>query len=149
MMKPSDFFVMFALDGHRLALHLSAVVRVIAAVEVTPLPGGSERVIGVINMGGKVVPVFNVRRRVHLPDREIGPGDQFVLARAARREVVLPVDCVFGVIECAAEGAGEIMPGIGYAEGVAKRDDGLILIQDLEKFLSVHEEETPGQAVGA
>jgi chemotaxis signal transduction protein len=36
----------------------------------------------------------------------------------------------------------EVVPGLKYIEGIVKRDDGLILIHDLERFLSLEEERT-------
>jgi len=138
-------FVVFALDEQRVALPLSAVERVVQAVEVTPLPTAPTIVLGVINVQGQVLPVFNLRRRFRLPDREIELSDHIIIAKTARRTVALVVDAVTGVLLCSEmeivppEAIG---PGIEHIAGIVKRPDGLILIHDLNAFLSLDEEQT-------
>lgn len=137
--------VIFRLNGQRYALPLPAVERVIQAVEVTSLPGAPAVVLGVINVAGRVLPVFNIRRRFFLPEREIVPADQFLIARTTWHTVALVIDEVHGVIEhepTAVVGADRLVPGIAQFQGVVKLDDGLVLIHDLEKFLSLDEAQT-------
>lgn len=113
------------------------------AVDATPLPKAPDIVLGVVNVQGRVLPVINVRRRFRLPEREIALTDQMVLARAARRPVALMVDSVTGVLEYSeheAVGAHDVLPDLQYIQGVVKLDDGLILIHDLDTFLSLEEE---------
>jgi purine-binding chemotaxis protein CheW len=134
--------VVFRMDEQRYALPLAAVTRIIRAVEVTPLPGAPPVVLGVINMGGDVLPVLNMRRRFRLPEQEISPADQFLLAQTARRAVALAVNEAEGVIERQQSeiiGSAQIVPGLEQFQGVLKLDDGLVLIHDLEKFLVLDE----------
>jgi purine-binding chemotaxis protein CheW len=54
----------------------------------------------------------------------------------------LVVDAVTGVLEYSgreAVGARDIVPGMEYVEGVVKLADGLVLIHDLDRFLSLDE----------
>ena len=136
--------VTFELEGHRYALYLPAVQAVVWAVEITPLPQAPDCVAGVINFQGQVVPVFNLRRRFRLPERELQLDDHILLARTARRLVALVVDAVGGVLECAdgeTVSADAILPGTEYLAGVLKRPDGLVLIHDLDSFLSLAEDQ--------
>ena len=149
-MKKPIRLVVFTLDDQRYALRLSAVERVVRAVEVTPLPQAPEIVLGVINVQGQVVPVVNVRRRFGLPEREMGLSDQIILARTFRRAVALVVDAVEGGVACSEGGVSpseEILPGLAYIEGVLKLEDGMILIHDLDKFLSLDEEKVLDEAM--
>lgn len=135
--------VVFEMDGHQMSLHVSVVERVIHSAEITVLPQAPDVVMGVINIAGQIVPVFNLRKRFHLRERDIDPEDQFIVAHTSHRRVVLPVDRVVGVTNCRAEeveASMEILPGIEQIEGAVRREDGIILIQDLEKFLSIQEE---------
>ena len=43
--------------------------------------------------------------------------------------------------------ADKIVSGIEYVEGVAKLEDGIILIHDIDKFLSLEEEKALTDAV--
>lgn len=134
--------VVFRLDERRYALPLTVVERVVRAVDVTPLPKAPAIVLGAINVQGRVLPVLSVRRRFLMPDREIGPGDWFLLAHTARHTVVLVVDELEGVVErpqTEIAPSTQIAPGLEQFPGVLRLDDGLVLIHDLERFLSLDE----------
>ncbi|HVT04541.1 MAG TPA: chemotaxis protein CheW [Thermoanaerobaculia bacterium] len=139
-LSPFVPLVIFRLDGERYALPLAGVERIVRAVEVTPLPSAPAIVLGAINVGGSVLPVLDIRRRFLLPEREIGPDDQFLIARTSSRVVVLVIDEAQEIIEprqadiIASE---RIVPGMEQFQGVVKLDDGLVLIHDLETFLSL------------
>ncbi len=135
--------VVFSLANRRHGVSLSAVQRIVRAVEVTPLPKAPEIVAGIINVQGAVMPVIDMRRRFGLAEREIGLGDQIVVAQARRRAVALVVDAVSGVLECSEReivAARDLVPDLAYVDGVVKLPDGLVLIHDLDAFLSLDEE---------
>src|SRR5881394_2012600 len=107
--------VIFRLDDERYALPLAVVERIVRAAELTPLPKAPTIVLGVIDLEGRVLPVLNVRRRFRLPERQIIPADQFLIARIEWRTVVLVVDEAQAVIERSPTdivGATQIMPGL-------------------------------------
>jgi purine-binding chemotaxis protein CheW len=144
--------VHFNLDDRKYALFLSAVVRVIRVVEITSLPKAPEIVVGIINLQGQVIPVFDIRMRFKLPAREVQLSDQMIIATTARRTVALTVDSVDDVIEIPEEkiiAHEQILPELEHVEGVMKTEGGMVLIHDLEKFLSLHEEEGLGEAMEA
>jgi len=133
----------FGMAQQRYALPLAAVERVVRAVEITPLPKAPPMVLGIVNIGGHIVPVFNVRSRFRLPERDMDLRDQLILGQTEHRMVALVVDEVSAVMERAESEvitAQEILPGLEYVQGVAKLEDGMILIHDLDKFLSSEEE---------
>lgn len=135
--------VVFTLDEPRYALRLAAVVRVVRVVEVTPLPQAPEIVLGAINAQGNVIPVLDVRRRFRLPSRERRLEDRFIIARTAGRLVALVADDVPGVRELGPHevvSTAAALPFAGYLQGVAKLEGGLVLITDLDAFLSLDEE---------
>jgi purine-binding chemotaxis protein CheW len=134
--------VPFLLDDHRYALHLGVVDRVIPAVEITPLPRAPGIVLGLINIRGKIIPTLNIRRRLRLPERETELKDHFIIANTSKRTVAIPVDMVRGVIQISDREitkAMDILPGLEYVEGVVRLKEGLLLIHDLERFLSLEE----------
>jgi purine-binding chemotaxis protein CheW len=134
--------VVFRLDKRRYALPLAAVERIVRAVEITPLPNAPAIVLGVMNMAGDVIPVIDLRRSCGMPEREITAADQLLVATTGGRTVALLVDETEGLIEPPASAVisvADIVPGVGQLRGVVKRDDGLVLIHDLEKFLSLDE----------
>ena len=135
--------VAFRIDDRSYALPLSTVERIVRAVEIIPLPKAPAIVLGIVNVGGCIIPVVNLRKRFHLPDKELQPTDQFILSQCGCRTVALVVDEVSSVVEGFERevvAAPEILPGLEYIQGVARLEDGMILIYDLQKFLSLEEE---------
>lgn len=150
MRQVHQLFV-FGLDGNRYALHLEAVDRVVAVVHVTPLPKAPEIVAGIVNIRGTIVPVVDIRRRFMLPSKaRPALSDMFIIAHTSRRPVALAADNVSGVLDCADTeiiAAADLMPESDYIEGIVRLADGLILIHDLNSFLSLDEEETLDRAI--
>jgi purine-binding chemotaxis protein CheW len=145
-----DQIVVFALDEPRYALLLSAVERVVRAVEITPLPNAPAIIQGAINVQGKIIPVVNIRGRLHLPVREMNSGDQFIIARTQRRNMALVADYVSDIRGFAAleiESAGQSLPFVEYLHGVVKTEDNLILIYDIDTFLSLEEDQMLDKAI--
>lgn len=149
-MDQATQLLVFLLDRQRYALHLAAVERVVRAVEVTPLPRAPRIVCGVIDLHGRIIPVIDVRRRFGLPAREIDFNDRFVIARTPGRRVALAVDAVDDVVdhpEGQVQAAEEILPHLAYVEGVLRLKNGMALVHDLGRFLSLDEEDILDQAL--
>jgi purine-binding chemotaxis protein CheW len=142
-MNKDNLFAVFILDEQRYALYLSVVERVVGVVEITPLPKAPDIVLGVVNVQGKIILVVDIRKRFHLPEREMNLSDHLIIAHTSRRAMALIADTVTGVLELSDDeiiGKDEILSDLEYVEGVVKLEDGMILIHDLEKFLSLEEE---------
>jgi purine-binding chemotaxis protein CheW len=137
--------VLFTVGGQTYALHLEAVDRVLRMVEITPLPGAPDAVEGVVNFLGEVVAIASIRRRLGVARRSAALSDSLVLARARARRLAIIAESVLGVVERPADAlvsTGDIARGIQHIEGVLKTSDGLVLIQDLDRFFSAEEEQS-------
>jgi purine-binding chemotaxis protein CheW len=135
--------LIFSLGETRYALYLAAVERVVQAVEITPLPKAPEFVLGAINMQGQVIPAVDIRPCFGLPRREVNPNDQFILAHTSRRLVALMADSVTGIHDLADHdlvSAEKVLPGAVYIHGLVKMEGDLVLLCDLDQFLSFDDE---------
>ena len=149
-MEEIEQLLVFTLDQQRYALRLSAVDRVVRMIEITSLPKAPDIVLGIINVGGRIVPVVNTRKRFRLQERETGLSDQLIIASTVTRSVALLVDATTGVIERPGNWlirAEKIVPGLEYVEGVIKLEDGMVLVHDLGRFLSLDEEKALYEAM--
>ena len=143
-------WVLMTVDGQTYALPLAAVERIVRMVEVTPLPGAPDVVEGVIDIQGEVVPVVSIRRRLGLTRRPREISDSLVVAHARNRRLAVIAEAILGVVERSGDdvaSTSDIARGSQYIEGVLKTGDGLVLIQDLEKFFSFEEERSLEQAL--
>jgi purine-binding chemotaxis protein CheW len=142
--------VLFSLDDRRYGLALSAVERVERVVEITPLPHAPAVVLGVINLHGRIIPVVDPRQRFGLPERHVELTDQLVIARTTRRTVAIMVDAVGDVLEYTGEQTGLLhdMPaGMQEVLGVLAMREGLAVIHDLDRFLSLDEDQALDEAL--
>jgi purine-binding chemotaxis protein CheW len=137
-------WVVFSLAGRRHALSLATVERIVRAAEITPLPAAPSVVLGAIDVQGHVLPVFSLRRRLRLPERTITPADHFIIARTSARTVILVVDsaeCVLEVPTASLIDSARIAHDLEPIAGVIQLQDDLVLIHNLELFLS------PGETI--
>src|SRR5581483_884088 len=82
--EPFGPLVVFTLANEKWALPASVVQRAVRAVEITPCPDAPDVVLGVINVHGRIIPVFDLRRRFGLPLRELSIDDHIIIANAQR-----------------------------------------------------------------
>ena len=131
--------LIFELQDQRYGVPLADVRELLRAVSVTPLPEAPEVIDGVINVRGTVTPVLDVRKRLGLETKPLEPSDHFILTHAGDRGVVLRVDGATSIAEVEPsdiEEAKRVVPHGVYVAGIAKLPDGLVLIHDLNAFLS-------------
>jgi purine-binding chemotaxis protein CheW len=141
--------VVFAVGDRRCALELAAVERVEPMVAVRPLPGAPDGVLGAIDVHGSAVPVLDLRGRLGLPPVDPHPDASLLLARTSRRTVALPVDEVLGLqaVDASAVTSPETLDLPPGSAGVVGLPEGLLLIHDVEGFLSPEAERRLGPAL--
>ncbi len=138
---PREPIVVALVGGHRLGLPLGAVVQLLPMVLATPLPQAPPVVEGVIDVRGTVVPVLDLRARLGADRRPAVPGDRLVLASVRERLVALRVDHVEEVVDVPSVDlqAAAGLATDGSAVGVARLEDGLLVVHDLDRFLGADE----------
>jgi purine-binding chemotaxis protein CheW len=149
-MPNSGSFLLFALDASRFAVRAPCVREVVRAAAISKLPGAPPVMEGVVNYRGRVVPVLDIRARFGLPHVALHPDQHFIVAETGPRFVALRVDRALELLEVpddAVEAAAAAAPGARFTEGFVRLPDGLVVIHDLERFLSLDEGEEVDAAV--
>jgi len=141
----NDYFV-FTIENQKYAVTLSAVEKVIRAVELIPLPSSPDILLGLINMREKIIPVVNIRKRFCLPIREVDIDDRIIISRISSRTVAFIVDTVEGVVSFSRDQldeGGQIFPEMEhYIEGVGRINGDTVIIYNISKLLSARDIET-------
>ena len=148
----NDQFVIFTLDEQSYALPMQAVVKVIQAVEVRYLPKAPEIITGIVNIKGQILPVADIRKRFGLAVHELGADDQIIIADTGTRKIAITVDNVNSVRNLTPDQLSvgkDALPFAEHLSGVAKVDDGLVLIYNLNNFLSLDEQRMLDDAMNA
>lgn len=128
-------------DATRCGFFGRDVIEVHRVVYADPVSGAPDLVEGVINVRGAVVAVIDLRARLGLRRRPPILSDHIVLVRVGTRVMALRVDRAVDLIAVADDaihsGGSEV--GGNHLAGVAVLPDGLLLIQNLDSFLSAEE----------
>ena len=143
--RPEMDLLVLALDNERYAIPVVQVREIVRAVAITRLPGAPSVIEGVVNLRGTLTPVFDLRRRFRLPLRDIGLSDLLVVVDAGRRTAMLRVDGALGIRaidQLELDGAEDLVARSPLISRLAKLPDGVVLIEDVETFLSESESET-------
>lgn len=143
-------YVLFKIDNHHFALDINSVDRISKLVEITPLPNAPEVVVGIINVQGNVMPVVDIRKRLNIKPKEYDLNDHLIIGHTEKRSLALLADDIGELIEIQPKRLtkkGEILPGLGPISGAIKLQGDVILIHDLESFLSIEEEKMIDKAM--
>ncbi len=141
MLGTADIFC-FSIGEGQFAVPLDTIDRVIHAVALTHVPNLPESVLGVFDYHGQVVPAINLRHRLNLPAQSIRTGDVFIMAQTKSRKIAIVADSAHGILH-SIDGDFTTAAALGpefEADGLLRRDDGIIVIYDVEKFLSAQDE---------
>ena len=134
-------YLSFQVADFRLAVGLPLVRQVLRFENVTAVPQVPRPVEGILNLGGEVVPVINLRLRLGLPRLEPGPRHRVLIAERGGGKYGLLVDRVreiFELEETSIAPPGGGLPGLKaeILEGLAKVGEVLLCILDLSRLLA-------------
>jgi len=136
--------VVFDLASEFYGVDIGDVREIMRMQTVTRVPGTPSFVEGVINLRGRVVPVVDLRKRLHLRVDEQTKESRIVVVDVARRDVGVIVDAVTEVLRiplASVEPPSSMITGADsdYLRGIAKLETKLIILLDLNKVLSATE----------
>lgn len=136
--------VTFRLQDESYGINVMRVQEVLRVSEIAPVPGAPSFVLGIINLRGNVVTVIDTRGRFGLPPTETDDSSRIVIIESGGQVVGILVDSVAEVVELRASEIDQA-PNVGndessrYIQGVSTREDGLLIVVDLNKLLTEEE----------
>jgi purine-binding chemotaxis protein CheW len=137
-------FVTFVLMDETYGINVMKVQEVLRVTEIAPVPGAPAYVLGIINLRGNVVTVIDTRTRFGLPPTETDDSSRIIVIESEKQVVGILVDAVAEVVELY-ENEIDVAPNVGtedssrYIQGVATREEGLLILVDLNKLLTDEE----------
>lgn len=142
----------FSVQANLYGVTADTVVEVVRAVAVVPLPGAPRIVEGVFNYRGRLVPLLDFRSRFGHDAQPLHPDDHFVIAGAGQRVVAIRADRVHDVTtvdEHSVTPVADVAPGMRRITGLASDGPSIVLIHDLETFLTAAEADDTDRALSA
>ena len=136
--------VTFRLQDESYGINVMQVQEVLRVSEIAPVPGAPIYVLGIINLRGNVVTVIDTRTRFGLPTVELTDSSRVVIIESDKQVVGILVDSVAEVVELRLSEV-DSAPNVGndessrYIQGVATKDENLLIVVDLNKLLTDEE----------
>jgi|TARA_B110000977_G_C10999563_1_gene463263 purine-binding chemotaxis protein CheW len=133
--------VTFELNNETYGINVMQVQEVLREIEVAPVPGAPNYVIGIINLRGNVVSVIDARTRFGLASIERTGMSRIIVIEAHKQIIGVLVDSVAEVVDVKLDEI-ETAPNVGndessrYIDGVVSWRDKLLILVDLNKLLS-------------
>ncbi len=138
--------VSFMLGNEDFGIDIMKIDSIVEFGKIIKIPESADYVEGVMNIRGKVVPIINLRKKFYIEDLddEQKKKAKVIVVNLDNRQVGLLVDDVKEVLtinqdqleEPPSEVGGV---GRGYILGIAKLEDTMMIILDIDKILSAEE----------
>lgn len=133
------YILLFNLDELNYSVFLSDVIRIERSVEITPLPISMEFISGIISYKGQVIPVVDIRKRLHKQTKEIQLTDCYIIVKTNNGMAAMITDSKFEIYELDEEeiiSTDKQLFESEYIHGIAKMKSNLMLIYDLDQFFT-------------
>lgn len=133
--------VVFLLGKESYGIDIFRVNEIIRLREITPIPRTDIHIRGLVNLRGKTIPVVDLRARLNLGCADDSDDTRIIVVDTDQGNVGIVVDAVREVITLEASSI-EDTPALvtdlstDFVRGVAKQDEGLITLLDLDKALA-------------
>ena len=136
--------ISFTAGAEEYGLELLRVREVIRMRPITRLPRAPSCVMGIVNLRGDIIPIVDLRDRFGLSRVEHAAMTRIIVVEVDHKPVGMVVDSTSQVVRLPADQISPPPPVVGQAvqdfiTGVAKLDEKLIILIDVDKILSAAE----------
>ncbi|NMA65742.1 MAG: purine-binding chemotaxis protein CheW [Clostridiaceae bacterium] len=138
--------VKFQIADQAFGIGITDIFQIIKPQEIFKVPNTPPFIEGLLNLRGKVLTVFNLRKRFNMPVKENDEDTKILIVNSNDMLLGFIVDSVKEIIRVPDEDITPVPPTLEsfdkrFLSGVAKLDDKLILMLNLEKVLTPDEEQ--------
>jgi purine-binding chemotaxis protein CheW len=136
--------IVFQLKNEEYGVPVHQVKTIERIQPMTRVPRTPDFVKGVINLRGVVTPIIDLRGRFDIEEAEYTENTRMIIVAVGELEVGLIVDSANDVLDVprdSIEPPPEVVGGIraAYLNGIAKLDERLLVLLNLEKVLKKEE----------
>jgi purine-binding chemotaxis protein CheW len=138
--------LIFGLNGERYATDIKEVERILGYEESTALPEAPVFVEGVINYEDSILPIVNLSKKFNLEEDDNIENRKIIVVKKNENKFGIIVENVYEVRDVSSD-LIELVPPITatierkYIAGLIKLEDNIVIFLDLEKILSIEDEE--------
>lgn len=134
----------FRLDDADYAIAITTIREIILMKPITRLPQVPPSIEGLINLRGTVIPLVNLRKRFGLPHRPFDDETRTIVVTVHEKTIGCIVDEVTQVIRVSVDQVQPVpiaMTAVAkrYIAGLARLEDRLVIILDIERLFGPDE----------
>ncbi|WP_078593728.1 chemotaxis protein CheW [Evansella clarkii] len=136
--------IVFQLHNEQYGVNIQQVRSIEKLLNVTPVPGTADFIKGVINLRGDITPIIDLKDRLQIGKTEYTDHTRVLIINIESIQMGLIVDNATDVLDIEQsiiDAPPEVIGGVTeeYLSGVAKIDDRLLILLDLERILNFQE----------
>ena len=133
-------YVTFVIDGQLFGIPVLGVQDVLSAHKITCIPLAPPEIAGSLNLRGRIVTAFDVRRRLGLAPWQDNGETMSIVVEHDNELYSLLVDSVGEVLTLAAKDYEKNPPTLAprireYSTGIYRLDDQLLVVLDVDSLL--------------
>ena len=139
--------VTFKLGNNEYAIDIMQAKEIIKMEKITLIPNAPDYVEGVINLRGNIIPIVDLKKRFNLEENDGEKNTGIIIVKIDDVDMGIIIDAISKVVSIATSNIQPPPPmlsGIGqkYIKGVAKLEDKLLVVLDLEKLIVGDDDDT-------
>jgi purine-binding chemotaxis protein CheW len=149
--QPEEFLA-FALTSETYAVPVALLREIVKVPTLTEVPRAPASLLGVMDLRGEVMPVYDIKTRLRLPPTPrlarpevpasaVAKASRLLVVRSEGGDAAIFVDQVLGVVRLRPSTIEPAPPGIGggeheYITGIGRRGEALYILLDVEQCLT-------------
>ena len=132
----------FHVAGEEYGVDIMRIKEITPVFELTPIPRAPHYILGILSLRGNILPVFDLKRRLGLPEGEPSPKARIIVLTNRDEQVGILVDGITSAVRIPAEAVEPPPPVLRGAEadfvrGVGRFRDRMLILLDIDRVLGV------------
>lgn len=132
----------FNLADEEYAVDIGVIQEITKVMEMTHIPRIQPYIKGIITLRGNVIPIFDMRARLGLAPFVKGPENRFIICTTEQGRAAMLVDRVNDVVRqirhtLESPPAGIVAMDAGFIKSIARYENRLLILLDMEKTLRI------------
>lgn len=135
-------YLCFKVGNERYAVNIMDIKEIVKPREVTEVPRAPAFIPGIISLRGVIIPVFNLRARLHLPSVADSSKSRIIIVKRGSDFCGVLVDEVIQVVRIAAdeiENPPNVLDGVDreFVRGIGRYDGKMLILLNMETILDI------------
>jgi purine-binding chemotaxis protein CheW len=135
-------FLCFRVSNEIYVIDIMDLKEIIKPRELTEVPRVPTFVSGILSLRGTIIPIFNMRKRLGLPELQQNLKERILVVKKGEELCGLLVDEVIQVIKLRTdtiEEAPSVLDGIAreFVDGIGRCNDNMLILLNLQNILNV------------